>query len=323
MRKYFIAAIVSLFVGLTLLAPTSPARAATTDLAWSSCPNLKSWSPNEDEQDRRPTPTVDGLQFEGNQLVHHPVAMDLKDVHPGAYAATPAPSLVDFFSIEVYSPDAPHGYGTLRWNTTGANAGQWNIGGTNFYGTDAVQLATDHARSTNVVSFGVGYVATPATGTKTVVSSVTFHGVVYPLTCKPATGSTGTPKPTKTTDHRDCAAYLYAGSKVSLCDRFPAGSNVTCTQVGYRVTPVSKSNDPWGLDGNTGTAGIGCESQALRHFPSVTPNPPKNGPSAAAGGALAITGPNGKLLGAGAVVLVTLGGALLVISRRRRTHFRA
>lgn len=183
--------------GLTL---ATPASATEDGPSWSSCANLKNWAPNEDEQDRRPTPTVDGLQFEGNQLVHHPVAMDLKDVHPGTYAAAPAPSLDDFFSIEVYSTADPHGYATLRYNATGPHVGEWNIGGTDYYDTDAVRLATGHNRSTNVVSFGVGYVATPATGTRTVVSSVTFHGVTYPLTCKPdvkpsTSSSSPTPKP--------------------------------------------------------------------------------------------------------------------------------
>lgn len=258
-RKYFIAAIVSLFAGLTLLVPTFPARANETPvLDFASCSNLKNWSPNEDEQDRRPTPTVDGLQFEGNQLVHHPVAMDLKDVHPGTYAATPAPSLVDFFSIEVYSPAAPHGYATLRYEAVGPNAGQWNIGGTNFYGTDAVQLVLDHDRSTNVVSFGVGYVANPATGTKTIVSSVTFHGVTYPLTCKPAPSKT----PTSPT-----------------------------------VKPSSSKSPGAGVH--------------------TIPNPPQNGP------ALAVTGPDGRVIGVGAAVLALLGAALLVIARRRKTHFRA
>lgn len=183
-------------ITLLTMYPAAAAHAATPDApVWSSCPNLKNWLPNEDEQDRRPTPTVDGLKFAGDQLVHHPVAMDLKDVHPGTYAATPAPSLVDFFSLEVYSTVDPHGYATLRYEAAGPNAGQWNIGGTNFYGTDPAQLAADHNRSTNVVSFGVGYVATPATGTETVVSSVTFHGVTYPLTCKPTATPSKTPKP--------------------------------------------------------------------------------------------------------------------------------
>jgi hypothetical protein len=168
----------------------APATARAGDTAapvWGTCPNLAQWQPNEDEQDRRPTPSADGLIFEKDQLVHHPVAMDLKDVHPGTYETVGAgPSLTSFFSIEVYSTADPHGYATLRWDTV---AEKWNIGGTSFYDADPVKLATDHNRSTNVVSFGVGYVAHPADGTRTVVDAVQFHGVTYDLTCKPAPAS--------------------------------------------------------------------------------------------------------------------------------------
>lgn len=192
-----LAAVAVVGFGLML---ASPAQATETNPSYASCSNLTAFQPNEDEQGRRPTATVDGLQFEGDQLVHHAVAMDLKDVHPGTYVASPAPSLDDFFSIEVYSTADPHGYGTLRYNATGAHEGQWNIGGTNYYDADAVALVTAHGRSTNVVSFGIGYVATPATGVKTVVSSLTFHGHTYDLTCKP-TVQTSSPSATPSKSH--------------------------------------------------------------------------------------------------------------------------
>lgn len=257
MRKSLIVAAVSLFAGLALAVTPSTAHADSSAPVWGTCPNLKSFYANEDEQDRLPAVTTDGLRFSGDQLVHHAVAIDLKDVHPGSYAATPAPSLVDFFSVEVYSTADPHGYATLRYEAAGPEAGKWNIGGTGFYDTDAVRLATGHNRSTNVVSFGVGYVATPADGTATVVSSITFHGVTYPLSCKPAVTPSATPSATHSASHSSS--------------------------------------------------------------PHATPDPT----SSAATGALAITGPNGWMLGAVAVSLSGLGGALLFVSRRRRTHFRA
>lgn len=202
------AAVVLTGLGLTL---ASPAHATDAGPSWASCKNLANFYDNEDEQQRKPTPAEDGLTFENDQLVHHAVAMDLKDVKPGAYVASPAPSLDDFFSIEVYSTADPHGYATLRYEQTGPHAGEWNIGGTSEYNTDPVKLAKENGRSTNVVSFGVGYVATPATGSKTVVSSVTFHGVTYDLTCKPdvkpsASSSSPTPKPSTTSSKPHASA---------------------------------------------------------------------------------------------------------------------
>lgn len=241
-----------------LLAPAT-AHAGDTGEApvWGTCPNLKNWSPNEDEQDRRPTPSADGLVFEKDQLVHHPVAMDLKDVHPGAFAADPAPSLSSFFSIEVYSTADPHGYATLRWDPA---LQEWNLGGTDKYDFNPVKLATDNNRSTNVVSFGVGYVAHPADGTRTVVKSVTFHGVTYDLTCRPPASSSASPKPTATTTA-------------------PA--------------PHSSTSHPAAAAG--GTSG--------------------------GSGALAITGPNGWLLGGIGLALLVVGAAGVLAAQRRRKRF--
>lgn len=256
-------AVAAIAILAALLTPAGAHAGETAAPVWGTCPNLKNWQPNEDEQDRRPTPSADGLVFEHDQLVHHPVAMDLKDVHPGAFVADPAPSLADFFSIEVYSTADPHGYATLRWNPT---LQEWNLGGTDKYGFDPVKLATDNNRSTNVVSFGVGYVAHPADGTKTTVSSVTFHGVTYDLTCKPApASSSASPKPSKTNSSPK-----------------PSASKTSHSPVAGGVTG----------GGSTGS------------------------------GALAITGPNGWVLGGIGVALFAVGiGGIFVAQRRRKTRF--
>lgn len=205
-RLALLFAFLSISIGALLIvfnpgAAHAATAGATAAPDWTSCPNLKAWYVNEDETARTPVPGAAGLSFSGDQLVHHAVSMDLKDVHPGAYAAAPAASLDDFFSIEVANPSAPVHYGTLRYEATGAHAGTWNIGGTSLYspvdptGAELEKFAADNNRSTNVVSLGVGYVATPATGTETVVSAVTFHGKTYDLTCKPSVIPSQTPKP--------------------------------------------------------------------------------------------------------------------------------
>lgn len=265
MRKYFIAAIVSLFAGLTLLAPTSPARAAEIfgPAISTSCPNLKNFYVNDDEGDRKPGVTPDGLKFSGDQLAHHVADVSLADLKPGAYVASPTPDQPSFFSVEVSDPTT-NGYGTLRWNTDTqmwdltTNLGQFSHADpVDFVGTDTKWGKL--TATTRVSTFGIGYTANPP-GTKTVVvSEVIFGGEHFPLTCKPPVTLKPTvkPKPSASTSH---------------------------------------------------IPGVGVHTIL---------NPPQNGP------ALAVTGPDGRVLGAGAAVLALLGGALLVVSRRRKTHFRA
>lgn len=176
----------SLFIAL-------PASATEPVMVVSDC--LTDWYVNPDEGgadenqgDRRPEQTEDGLMFSGNMLVHHAPENDilLADVEPGIFVADPAPSLNSFFSVEVGAP----GYATLRWDGT-----QWNVGGTDKYSIDPSTFVgvKGLTEASHVLSFGVGYVNTPNNGTETIVSSVTFAGVTYDLTCSPE------PEPTETT----------------------------------------------------------------------------------------------------------------------------
>lgn len=117
----------------------------------------------------------------------------------------------------------------------------------------------------------------------------------------------------------DCQAYRYTGTSQSLCDRFPGDRDkVECSDVGYRVTLKDEDIDPWGLDGNTGTPGVGCESYPLRPRASASVTPPVT-----AEPSLPVTGPSmGLLIGLGLLALAAGLGVLLVI-RRRKLNFRA
>lgn len=181
-----------------------PAHATET---WGAgCGNLTGWHVNGDEDgsdpkqgDRHPEVTAEGLKFSGSQLIHHATSLPIADLKPGTYTASPAPSLDSFFSVEVLN-DNGTGYATLRWNTT---TSKWDMttGGQQYSDADPAALVADHAKGTTVVSFGVGYVNTPNDGTATVVSSVSFAGKTYDLTCAPkpsGSSSSATPKPTAT-----------------------------------------------------------------------------------------------------------------------------
>lgn len=186
-----LAALGLIFSGVFLIA-SQGAYATTTP----ACPNLVGWAPNADElADRSPTSTPEGLEFSNTDLTHHAADLALADLTPGTYAASPAPDQPSFFSVEVYATGEK--YGTLRWNKTES---YWEATsqGEQHHDTDPVKLADAFPihLSHHVVSFGVGYTANPAGTVTTVVSSVTFQGKVYPLTCQVQTTS---PAPVVTT----------------------------------------------------------------------------------------------------------------------------
>lgn len=180
----------------------APGQAATTGPVPVESECLEGWYVNPDEGgadqgqgDRRPTQEEEGLAFEGNQLVHHaaPAGLSVAELEPGTFEADPEPSLVSFFSVEVWD-DGGTGYATLRWNT---GTSKWDMvtGGQAYSHEDPAELVTlpPVDKGTTVRTFGVGYVNTPNDGTRTVVSSVTFAGTTYDLTCEPE------PSPSPTT----------------------------------------------------------------------------------------------------------------------------
>lgn len=189
----FAAALAGISLGFSLAA--HPAQANETPAFQTQAPTCtmpSGWYANSDEQNRLPEPVPGGLEFSGSDLIHHAAATTVETLNHGTFTASPAPDQPSFFSVEVYGTDG--GYGTLRWNTT---TSKWNLvtGGQFYENTDPAALADMPPvhRSHKVVSFGVGYTLNPPGTVTTTVSSVTFAGKTYDLTCH-----TATPTPTKT-----------------------------------------------------------------------------------------------------------------------------
>ena len=199
---------------LILVALVIPATAHATEtggesLAWSACPNLATWAPNEDEQDLRPDATAGGLKFTGKDLVHHKLAapMDLADVKAGSFVADgDADKVVIKFETDtpyasiIQTPDGTFWSSKIPADQTGGQSHPV-VNLVDLVGLPGLPGKTLTA-NTHVVTVGLGYWTEAGS---TVVSSVKFHGVTYDLTCKPKPGgstssattkpSTGTPKP--------------------------------------------------------------------------------------------------------------------------------
>jgi LPXTG-motif cell wall-anchored protein len=188
------------------------------------CGMPSGWYANPDEQDRLPTPATGGLKFEGNDLIHHATDTTVEHLTHGTYSANPAPDQPSFFSVEVTGTDG--GYATLRWDTA---TGKWTMvtGGqlyTNAGPAALVDMVTPH-KSHHVVSFGVGYTANPPGTVTTVVSSVTFGGKTYDLTCKPApSSSSASPTASPST-----SASTSAGASPSTTASSSSGGAVVTT----------------------------------------------------------------------------------------------
>ncbi|MFC0504901.1 LPXTG cell wall anchor domain-containing protein [Micromonospora costi] len=180
---------------------------------------------------------------------------------------------------------------------------------------------------------GVVYDNLAAPGT-VVVSDLRIAGELVDFQAvEPGPGPTKTPTAPPTSqpaEPRDCEAYVYTGTTQNLCADFPSPPGpVNCSDVKYRVTLVDVNNDPWGLDGNRGTPGIGCESNPLKPTTGSTEEPTadptastSDSPAPGAGGGLPVTGVNATALG-GVGVIAVLAGVALVVARRRRVRFDA
>jgi LPXTG-motif cell wall-anchored protein len=126
-----------------------------------------------------------------------------------------------------------------------------------------------------------------------------------------------------------CAAYAYAGTDITLCDRFAGEKDVDCTDVKHPVKLLGGAgNDPWRLSIG-GSATVGCEDQKgynPRETPDngETPGEQTSKKPVASGvkEELPKTGPALTLFGIGsATVLLGLGAAWFY--RNRRTSFEA
>ena len=154
--------------------------------SWETCPNLKAWYANEDEQNRLPSVREGGLEFVGNDLIHHAASLKLQDLQAGSYSASPAPGQNSFFSVEIR--DENGAYGTLRWNTS---TSMWDLiakgnlvskaNPADFVGVETKWGTITTA--TKVISFGVGYTNSPSSDVKTLVKSVTWAGQTWKLDC--------------------------------------------------------------------------------------------------------------------------------------------
>lgn len=172
--------------GLTAMIAVSNATAAATT---KDTPLCTGWYVNPDELDRAPTQKWNGMEFKGDDLIHHTATGTVADLAAGTFVAAPAPDQPSFFSVEVRNGDGT-GYATLRWNT---DTLKWNmVTGGQFYenATAAGVVAmTTPPKSSTLLSFGVGYTKNPPGTVTTLVKSVTFKGTKYELSCKPAQSS--------------------------------------------------------------------------------------------------------------------------------------
>lgn len=192
-----IGAVFSLFLVL-------PAHATENQPIQIQAECVEGWYVNPDEGQRIPEVTETGFLFGPSDLMHHATDLSLGDLDPGSFVSDIVPDQDSFFSVEVYD-SVTHAYGTLRWDGT-----QWLIvigaGGSatdgTFYDDNPVDLLAGKvtkwgafSETTRVVSFGVGYTLNPPGSGGVTVSSVTFAGNTYDLTCKPEAEPT-TPAPT-------------------------------------------------------------------------------------------------------------------------------
>lgn len=282
--------------GILLAAPLAYAEQAP-DLTVSAC--LPGWYVNPDETDRKPASTEAGLEFAGDDLVHHAADLPLADLTPGTFVASVAPDQPSFFSVEVRNTGGA--YGTLRWDTTtekwviviGASADGTATAGT-FTDADPTVLLTGKITkwgafdpaTAKVVSFGVGYTKSPPGTVPTVVTAVTFAGSTYSLACvvTPSTSSVvASPSQTVSPSPSPSATPPSTSPAAS-----PSGSSLPPSEP---ATAEPTSSAPVG---------------------GIIPEP---------GGKLPLTGVAVPLMGGGGLALLAIGAGLLWYSRRRRAEF--
>ncbi|MCY1139152.1 hypothetical protein OWR29_14230 [Actinoplanes sp. Pm04-4] len=165
--------------------PTSYPNFTTPSFA--NCPNLQGWFVNADETAREPEATAAGLKFEPADLIHRNISgVTTENLTPGTYVASVAPNQPSFFSVEV--DEGPGTYGTLRYKPA-TNTWTMVTGGVEYEDADPTVVVTEAGKSHKVVRFGVGFTQNPPGNVTTVVSSVTFKGTTYPLTCNQTFGA--------------------------------------------------------------------------------------------------------------------------------------
>jgi hypothetical protein len=180
------------------VAKATPAGAHVVE---STCTN--EWYVNADEVALLPLQTEDGFVFDGPSLVHHQTDILMTALNGVDFEVEVLLGVEPLFKVET-SP-----YSTLNY----VGGGKWwssriapgDPGGQDNPVTPAVMAtlpiidkswddATSYSAETRVISFGVGYAND--TGNKALVSSITFQGQTYDLTCSPQTEPPTTPPAT-------------------------------------------------------------------------------------------------------------------------------
>lgn len=223
MKRHLIAAAV--IVGALLI--SAPAHAAETSpaLARTACPNLTDWPDRDDEV--YPEITTGGLKFGDKTNIHRAVTpLDLADVRAGSFEATGPADGALLMKLETDTP-----YATIVVTSDGkfwsSKIPADQAGGQDLPVAAAVDLVGLPAlpgktltASTHVVSAGVGVGNGPGAGR--VVSSLTFHGHTYDLTCKAATTSSASP--TATASHTSKPPVKTTGASPSPSRSTVAGA---------------------------------------------------------------------------------------------------
>jgi LPXTG-motif cell wall-anchored protein len=295
MRKTRLAATAAITLGLALsaVALALPSQATTTAApSFESCANLKGWYANPDEQAFLPEPTAAGLKFEGKDLIHHGLAtpIDFADMDKVAYSFDDTTAGKVVFKVETSAP-----YSTIVTNADGkiwSTAMTYDqVGGqgnpvakyTDLLGVPVKPGKVPFTGASRVATFGVGYWVEEGS---TVVSSITFHGTTYPLTCPP---------PASPSASASTSASASASAK-------PSASASTSPSV--RPSP-SRSAIP----------------SASPSTPPVL-TPPTDDEQTPVAGNLPLTGDSpGRMFLLAAVALgsIAVGAGLWILARRRRT----
>jgi LPXTG-motif cell wall-anchored protein len=209
---------------------------------------------NEDEKAFEPTRGLDGFTFEGKDLIHHATGpFDLADIktHTGSFIASAAGKVV--LKMETSAP-----YSTIVQNADGkfwSTAMTYEqVGG---QGNPVEQVAdlvgkptkpgkAQMTEATKVVTFGVGYWVEPGS---TVVSSITFHGVVYDLTCKAtpsaSASASSTVKPTASASAS--ASARPSGSRSASTSATPSSAVIIGAGNPSTSLPVTGPGSPLGI----------------------------------------------------------------------------
>jgi LPXTG-motif cell wall-anchored protein len=176
--------------GATALTSITAAGAATNEdpiPVESAC--LQGWYVNPDEVPLLPEQLEDGLLFNGPSLVHRSTSHTLATVPTdGTFDATVETGVAPLFKMETMSP-----YSTLnktaagKWWTTEIVTGDGSSSAPVDSPTEFIGKWT-YTDATTVFSFGVGYAND--TGNKALVSSITYGGEKYDLTCRPSEPTT-------------------------------------------------------------------------------------------------------------------------------------